>query len=243
VNNLNEKDSILELALRSMDNFMLNKKVLQTRKTEIASLKSIRDQLLIKSVQMASLMSDAPLGNSLCSYAIGAEPGLGQIIQNQGVNAIQNEGSLNVIKNSGELGFDFTANVIAIGSASEIGTQYGSALQSKPGDLGTQVGSAIVYNQQEILFSMCNIADLGRVIQSSGSLAVVLYSNNELSVCGSSYPLGNLFQAQNPFGIQFGVLDLFYVCANESIGSVFYGSAFAGSSAGIGNQSLGVIIP
>ncbi len=242
VKNLNEKDSILELALRSMDNFMLTSKSLQTRKTEIASLKSIRDQLLIKSVQMASLMSDASLGTSLCSYAIGAEPGLGQIIQNQGVNAIHNEGSLNIIKNSGDLGFDFTANVIAIGSAQEIGV---AILQSQQSTLGIEevvahieVGSAIVYNQQEILFSICNIADLSRVIQSSGSLAVALCSDQQLNVCGSSFPLSNLYEAQNSFGVQFGVLDLVYVCANESIGSIYYGSAFVGSSAGIGNQYL-----
>jgi hypothetical protein len=247
VNNLNEKDSILELALRSMDNFMLNKKVLQTRKTEIASLKSIRDQLLIKSVQMASLMSDAPLGVSLCSYAIGAEPGLGQIIQNQGVNAIHNEGSLNIIKNSGDLGFDFTANVIAIGSAQEIGVYI---LQSQQSTLGIEevvaahieVGSAIVYNQQEILFSICNMADLSRVIQSSGSLAVALCSNNELSVCGSSFPLSNLYEAKDNIGIQYGAIELFYVCANVSIGSVYYGSEFVASTSGIGNQAIGMFI-
>lgn len=46
VNVLNEKDSVLELSLRSMGNFMVNNKAMKSRPEELRQLKSIRDKLV-----------------------------------------------------------------------------------------------------------------------------------------------------------------------------------------------------
>lgn len=85
---LNEKDSILEVALRSMDNFLLNSKVLKDRKTEFMNLKSIRDQLLIGGLRLAALIDDKPVVSAICCYAatsqleFGAQMGQYQLSAN-----------------------------------------------------------------------------------------------------------------------------------------------------------------
>lgn len=94
VNNLNEKDSVLNNALVSMDNFLLNNKTLRNKKAEIASLKAIRDQLLIGSVQLAGLIQDKPLSATLCSYAISSQAGLQGLLGQENLGAIRNQDNL-----------------------------------------------------------------------------------------------------------------------------------------------------
>ena len=94
VQNLNEKDSVLELALNSMDHFMLSNRTLKTKKTELANLKAIRDQLLIGSVQLAGLLQDKPLSARLCSYAISSQAGLQKLCGQENLGAIRNQDNL-----------------------------------------------------------------------------------------------------------------------------------------------------
>jgi len=54
VDNLNEKNSILNQAIAGIDSFLLNNKTLQDNQTAFAELKSIRDELLIKGIQLGS---------------------------------------------------------------------------------------------------------------------------------------------------------------------------------------------
>ena len=76
VKNLNEKDSVLELALKSMDHFIMTTKTLKDRKAELTQLKAIRDQLLIKELQVCVLVRDRPLAGILFSYAISSQQDL-----------------------------------------------------------------------------------------------------------------------------------------------------------------------
>jgi hypothetical protein len=73
VKTLIEKDSILEEALRSMDKFLVSNKLLKERKSEFNTLKSIRDQLVIKTLQFGALVQDGSLTGTMCSYVIAAE--------------------------------------------------------------------------------------------------------------------------------------------------------------------------
>jgi len=83
VSNLNEKDSILNLALHTMDNYLLSSRMLKTKKMELASLKSIRDQLLIQGVQLSGMLQDKPLCGQLLSYALSSQQSYNIIVFNQ----------------------------------------------------------------------------------------------------------------------------------------------------------------
>ena len=96
VNNLNEKDSVLNLALRSMDNFMLSDKTLKTKKTELTSLKSIRDQLLLQGVQLAGMLQDKPLCSQLLSYALSSQTALNLIVLGKEQLSLYSQNNLNV---------------------------------------------------------------------------------------------------------------------------------------------------
>ncbi len=104
VNNLNEKDSVLNHALVSMDNFLLTNKTLRNKKAEITSLKAIRDQLLIGSVQLAGLIQDKPLSATLCSYAISSQEGLQGLLGQENLGAIRNQDNLGNKSYSGFIG-------------------------------------------------------------------------------------------------------------------------------------------
>ncbi len=73
VDQLNEKNSVLNQALVSLDDFILNNKALQARKTEIARLKSIRDQLLVKGIQLGAILQNKKQLNSLIVYLFAAQ--------------------------------------------------------------------------------------------------------------------------------------------------------------------------
>ena len=84
VNNLTERDSVLNQALVSMDNFLLNNATIRNKKVEIASLKSIRDQLLIKGIQLSGVLQDKPLCSQLISYALSSQSAYNIIVYNKG---------------------------------------------------------------------------------------------------------------------------------------------------------------
>ncbi len=70
VKTLCDRDSILEVSLKSMDKFMLTTKTLKDRKSELVRLKSIRDQLLIKGLQFGALIDDKAFAAWVMNFAI-----------------------------------------------------------------------------------------------------------------------------------------------------------------------------
>jgi len=182
VSNLTEKDSILEVAMKSMDNFMLTNKTLKARKTELASLKSIRDQLLVKGVQMAALLQDKPLSANLLSYALSSQPGLSAALFNAqggivGSQMAGSQGSLNVlipvsaqqnigaIGNAGNLENVVVKGVVTLNSGQAISnilqSQQIGAVKSTSNDLGAALsGSIIIYDKGSLQFVVGNISSL-----------------------------------------------------------------------------------
>jgi hypothetical protein len=71
VNGLNQKNMVLTQALKSIDNFMLTSKTLQINTKEITQLKSIRDQLLIKGLQLGGLIGNKEQVGSMIQCALG----------------------------------------------------------------------------------------------------------------------------------------------------------------------------
>jgi hypothetical protein len=72
VNGLNQKNMLLTDALKDIDNFMLTDKILQANTPELTQLKSIRDQLLIKGLQLGALIGNKKQVRSMIECAVGA---------------------------------------------------------------------------------------------------------------------------------------------------------------------------
>jgi hypothetical protein len=73
MNTLNQKNKVLTEAMSGFDNFMLTNKVLQSHKTEITQLKSIRDQLLIKGIQLGAALGNKEQVNGLFKVAFDSQ--------------------------------------------------------------------------------------------------------------------------------------------------------------------------
>ena len=188
VNNLTERDSVLNQALVSMDNFLLNNATIRNKKVEIASLKSIRDQLLIKGIQLSGVLQDKPLCSQLISYALSSQSAYNIIVYNKGqigrldplsqvVTSPQNAlVSLNIL----ELQNAIQSHEVGFGSESqlrEIMQSQQSVSAIKP-DLGlissaALVGSVIVYNSSSLKFIAGTPAQLSKVISAADMNYVV----------------------------------------------------------------------
>ena len=79
VSNLIVKDSVLEVSLKKMDNFLLKNKTVPGRERALASLKSIRDQLILSGIQMAALIRQKDKVAELIQYAVTSEGDLREI--------------------------------------------------------------------------------------------------------------------------------------------------------------------
>jgi len=228
VNNLNEKDSILELALTSIDNFMLSNRVLKTKKTELANLKAIRDQLLIGSVQLAGLIQDKPLSATLCSYAISSQGSLQKLYGQEDLGMVNTkvdlEGrnmagyiagaqeklnvrlmpeaqqTLNMIKSQNGLGAEIVESQVSMGSAG----QLNEIIQSK-----------------QLSSSALNRLDLG------SALNVIIYDKANLDFIVSDVPkLQNALSAAELNSVLLGSQNLGVVAFLSQQGLNLVGSTF-----------------
>ena len=171
VKGVTQKDSIVDRALRSMDNFMLTEKILKERKTELSNLKSIRDQLLIKGIQLAGILNDVPLSAALISNAISAQQGL-NIVLGQTSLGVFAQDKLNLL-NTGNLGV--TAQ-LSIGSSQQLGQTLAA------GNLGNIIG-VIIYDKANLNFSCGNAVDLKNVMPAAQFNALLTGSNQVNAVC------------------------------------------------------------
>lgn len=259
VYNLNEKDSILEQALRSMDNYMLTNKTLKARKTELANLKSIRDQLLLGSIQLSGLLQDKPLSAALCSYALSSQQSLNVLYgqaqlgnaalmgQLQNANQIMNQNNLERAVVGNQLQFNSAEQLQDIIQAQQLG-----AVNSKADDLGSNlVGNVILYDKDSYQFVVSNISTLGSALSAAQMNALVLgsqslgivvfFSDQGLQMMASGYDLSNAVQSQ-VLGSALSSAQLnSFLNSQEGIGSFSYGSQFiSGIGYLLNNQSLGV---
>ena len=270
VYNLNEKDSILEQALRSMDNYMLTNKTLKARKKELANLKSIRDQLLLGSIQLSGLLQDKPLSAALCSYALSSQQSLNVLygqaqLGNAALMGQQQIGNIafmgqqqiaNQFMNQSNLERAVVGNQLQFNSAEQlqdiIQAQQLGALNSKADDLGSNlVGNVILYDKDSYQFVVSNISTLGSALSAAQMNALVLgsqslgivvfFSDQGLQMMASGYDLSNAVQSQ-VLGSTLSSAQLNSLLnSQEGIGSFSYGSQFiSGIGYLLNNQSLGV---
>jgi len=257
VNNLNERDSVLEQALKSMDNFLLTNKTLQARKTEISSLKSIRDQLLIKGIQLSGMLQDKPLCSNLLSYALSSQNGLSKICAQEQVGSVlkSSKDNLNIeLMQEAVQSLNAVNSQVTVNSAQQLGnilqSQQLGSMKSKSNDLGSSlVGSMVIYDKANLSFVVSNIstlknslsaAELNSVILGSQNLGVVVcFSAQGLNMVASSFDLKSAYQSQ-VIGSALSSAQLNSLLnLQQGVGSFSYGSNFVGMTQQLNNMGLG----
>ncbi len=259
VKDLNEKDSILEVALRNMDDFMITNRAIKDRKIELAQLKSIRDQLLIKGIQLSGMLQDKPLCSNLLSYALSSQEGqLGKIgiAQEQIGSSLKSTQSLskNLMQEAVQ-SLNLVNSNLTVGSAQQLGnvlrSQQLESSNLKKNELGSKLQGVIIYDKASLNFIFSNIsslkgslsaAQLNSIVLGSKDLgAVAYYSNQGLNLVASSYDLKNAYQSQL-LGSALSSAQLnSFINAQGNIGSFSFGSNFIGMTQQLNNMGLGII--
>ena len=136
-----QKDKVLETAIKGMDNFIVGNKILKDSKEELKKLKSIRDQLLIKGVQVGALNQDKGLCVAL--FNASAEPlGLAVIDLTTGAqSSIASNGSGSLSGITQYLNAGVSLNALRINATADM-----------------QAGAGIVYDKARLQFNICNAA-------------------------------------------------------------------------------------
>jgi hypothetical protein len=73
VSNLNKKNLVLGATLKSMDDFLVSDRSLQYGKEQTTQLRSVRDRLLMKGIQLAGLLGNKEQVGSLINYSLQAQ--------------------------------------------------------------------------------------------------------------------------------------------------------------------------
>jgi hypothetical protein len=263
VNNLNEKDSILEVAIRGMDNFLLTNKTLQTKKTELNQLKAIRDQLLIGSIQLAGMVQDKPLCATLCSYAISSQDNLKAVFGQQKLDAVASQQKLNLVNSMDKFEGWIVGNQVSFGSAEQLKDvmqvrEIGNVVKAQGEDLGGRggiiVGAIVIYNRDDLKFVVSNAAELSKnlsgaqlegvlcgVEQLGKYIGVAYCSQQGLNLVASNFDLKLSFTAQYlGSSLKSSQLDQI-IQSQQGLGAVTYCSQFVGFVGQLGNQDLGII--
>jgi hypothetical protein len=201
VKNLNEKDSVLELSIKSMDQFLLTNKTLKTRKTEFVQLKSIRDRLLIKGIQTAGILRDQDLGSVLIHAAISSQESFGNVYSNvPGLNFTYNSqeelkyystDNLNVIiKSSGSI------NLVDVNQAVSVNSQEtNNAIHSSQGPLNLW-HSGVVYDAVNLSFVVGSASEINNQ-QTAGASGAINSSQTGLQIFLRQGGIGVLFVGSN----------------------------------------------
>jgi hypothetical protein len=201
VNGLNQKNDVLVQALKSIDSFMAANKALQANTKEIDQLKSIRDKLLIKGLQMGAIMNNKQLVGQMVVLAIGSNSPLTGTLT----------GNANLYGNiGGKSGIDATLNAglncLVYNSSLQSFSLNNTLAQSIANGLQQAV---IVFGKGDISVNLNNY-DIQNVYSSQVVGSVPLNCINQVFIGGS---------AQNAFSISSNVSS-FYNSMGSNYGIV-----------------------
>ncbi len=256
VNNLNEKDSVLEEALHSMDNFMITNKTLRARKTELAQLKSIRDQLLIKGIQLSGVLQDKELSVNLLDYALSSQQEL-NIIKGAAQLSSASIGSGALMNNQkfGSVTYDSQVSVCSAAQLQEIiqaqqvnavASQKVESHQLESASVGSQtIGTMMIYNSNSLEFIVKNASTLDNQLSSALSASIIqrnqdiigvaICSAQGLNLVLSSFPLSSVLQSQNLSSSLSSAQLSNILSSQQELSSICFGSNFVAMSQQFGN--------
>jgi len=214
VNNLNEKDSVLSLALLSMDNFMLTNNTIQDRKTEIARLKSIRDQLLLKGIQLAGILYNKEQVGSMLSYALSSQNELNVVMGIEHLGAVKAQDKLQYVWSQEGIQSYLASNPVQASVGSDLGSMFQSnqqvgAVEAK--DKLNMNGLAVIYDKPGLQFLVADKPGLQYYFGSQenlnalrsgnenlqGTQLLAVFGIEKLNVFLSNYGLQSVMQAQS----------------------------------------------
>jgi hypothetical protein len=166
VNGLNQKNMVLSQALKSIDNFMLTGKTLQTNTKEITQLKSIRDQLLIKGLQLGGLIGNKDQVSSMIECALGVA-------------------NMNAVNSKGEI----QASLVGFGVilAQDLA---GVVLSYSPSSLEFSV----IFSQGQVGQAVNAAGNIPNAIGDKQILA--LYGKETLNIILSNYSMSEVYNSQ-----------------------------------------------
>jgi hypothetical protein len=189
VSRLEEMDSVLSASIMNMDNYMLGKDF-QDRKDEIARLKSIRDQLLANSLQLAGVLNDKGMASSLLQYALSSQEKLFVLMDKPLSSSVLVGG---------------TSKIAFCESKPALEAAYNSTQVSANFDYKSTNGLGIIYSVPQMQFMILDKAGLN-IFYSSGSdflgayKAVAFIESGTLQVVLQNYSLQNVLQS-NVLGV------------------------------------------
>jgi len=254
VSQLHKRDSIVETVLQSMDSFILSPSMKETKKAELAGLKSIRDKLLVKGIQLAGLLQDKPLCVILLSYALSSQSQFSAIGSKPQLSVLYNQNLQNVI-NAQELGSFLSDHQLGFSTGSQLGDmmqshQMQSAVKSKE-DLGMMFfGSVVVYDKITLSFLLCKESSLQGYLSSQQINATTIgsqglsriepvgfFSSLGVSLIQSNFDLRSAYSALE-LGSALSSAQLNLLLGQEGLGQIVYGAAFIGMVGEIGSQGF-----
>jgi hypothetical protein len=207
-----EKDSILEQALYSMDEFIVGNKVIRERKTEFNALKSIRDQMLIKTIQFGALVLDRQLTLTLCSYALTSQQQLQVVLAQEQVCYIYNQE--NIQKFSQEI-----LSGITQGSGFGMIPDYLKSGADAKGIVAAS-SSSLVYDKVNLQYVVCSQADLSAIVKTDGlNFVGIILAQDGLKVCAAALDLQEAFSVLRQATYTAAQLNV-VVEAQQNIGAI-----------------------
>ena len=235
---------------------MITNKTLRARKTELAQLKSIRDQLLIKGIQLSGVLQDKELSMNLLDYALSSQQEL-NIIKGAAQLSSASLGSGALMNNQkfGSVTYDSQVSVCSAAQLQEIiqaqqvnavASQKVESHQLESAAIGAQlVGNLVVYNSHTLEFVVKNVSTLDNQLSSALSVSIIqrnqdiigvaICSAQGLNLVLSSFPLSSVLQSQNLSSSLSSAQLSNILSSQQELSSICFGSNFVAMSQQLGN--------
>jgi len=219
VNRLSAMDSVLTASITDMDRYMLGKDFKES-KEEIMQLKSIRDQLLIREVQLAGILCDKELGSRLLSYSLSSQDQFNALegIEIEAIGSAQYNLLESFMNSQGQIGAEFS-------------------LSSTP-ELG------VFYSSDKIAFLLYDKDNIGLFVNGAEKLGsgqpLCYLGSNQLNVLCNNYSLSMIILSQSLGNLSMSSLNL--LC-KDNVNAVFQSmNGIESLNRLMANENLGVII-
>jgi hypothetical protein len=187
VNQINAKDSILSEALLAMDNFLMDGEALQKHLASFKELKSIRDQLLIKGIQLSGLVGNQEQVGILIFYGLDAQEKLNLVLGQEKLERLFSQDKLQRLFSNEELKLILFDKELSLHLFNQE-------------DLAS--GLNLIYNQAGLSFLLAEGSQVNAVasqaadLQSAGNYkSLCLLGNEKLDVILDQYNLQRLFMS------------------------------------------------
>jgi hypothetical protein len=239
VSNLEKRNEGLIQALPGLDEFMLNSETFKTQQESLRQVKAIKDQLVIKAIQVVGIIGSTAQCGVIIAGALSAQEKIGILL---GTEKVQSYGSKEAIA-------AILSQLTAIQSKPEVAV--GAINEIDPG----AIGLFLVYDRVNIVFAIADKSGLQALAQEKlGVMAiggqqqaigiigsnpnmqnVVIFNQDKLNVIASSYSLQDFILSNISSKIDVSIFSHIlafgsYSSLINSIGGFHQAINFVGSS-------------